>query len=740
MAKIVINEVSQNYSWSIGNSSYATVALPITSSWGPGYFDPATEYPDPAEGEDPVAMMLEHTVWQRYPANQAGLDAFVSTYRGPASNYRLAKDFSYQQAVTLLTAGYDVLVCRICPGKHAQITFAQFAGTGASTTLSSRIDMRAKYPGTFGNNIQIAFNKAFYYDSVAKVNKYYWNIITYIVDVNGVKTAVESKTCVFNLANSTDSILYYKEIESNFWEIQNISGTIIESASAANIVASAVGNITEYSADETYAKDEVCLHENKIYKCNADDTTGAWDVTKWSDVTTTYSNGFNYGQLGSQSASDVGTDYDTAYTASSTADWIAHIQSAAQPRFNWAAGYQQSDSITYKYPEAIGYNPGNPSATPPVPANYILDGLDDDARRILYYREWLFTALVGSTSSDGVFDLLKDKLAYNPNRIISPGWDDQDFYMYTDDESVIKTAFGFTDPDKCQLPISPIHLKIMDVAYYSRCATGYIDVPHLISRNQVHIEDESNPDNYGYAQELARMTPANAALDVNGTLFHTHCAFFAPWAQFQYVGTSKMNVANPSFLALMIQRAQILNQATQYEWALPTNRKHNLRIGKLDYTVPKKLLDQWQKLEGASVNVITTIPDLGTNIWGNSTLFEVPPATYQALANLSTRFLVNAVEDCAYRCGIGITFQYNNGQAYNKFYAGVTPLLDTMRNVGAIEDYRVEMSADINSLDHVNANTVIGKIWLIVNGVINDIYVDLVALPAGLGIDLNSLS
>ena len=83
----------------------------------------------------------------------------------------------------------------------------------------------------------------------------------------------------------------------------------------------------------------------------------------------------------------------------------------------------------------------------------------------------------------------------------------------------------------------------------------------------------------------------------------------------------------------------------------------------------------------------------------------------------------------AYRCGLSITFQYNNSQAYNKFYAGCTPILDTMVNVGAIEGYRVEMGADIDGLDQINANSVIGKIYLVVNGVINDIYIDLVCLP-----------
>jgi phage tail sheath protein FI len=175
----------------------------------------------------------------------------------------------------------------------------------------------------------------------------------------------------------------------------------------------------------------------------------------------------------------------------------------------------------------------------------------------------------------------------------------------------------------------------------------------------------------------------------------------------------------------------IVNQPIQYEWALPTNRTHNLKIGELDYKTPKHVLDAWQAASGVGVNAITEIPGQGVTVWGNSTLFDVPPATYNALQNLSTRYLVNAVKDIIYRCGISITFQYNNQQAYNKFYAGVTPTLDTMKNTGAIEDYYVTMAADINGLDQVNANSVIGKVYLIVNGVINNITVDLIALPPG---------
>lgn len=728
MAKIVINEVSQNYVWNVGANNYATVALPITSCWGPGYFDPETAYSSETglSDGDKIEKMLESTVWQRFPATQAGLDAFVAAYRGPASNYRNAKDFSYQIATTLLTSGYDVLVCRMCPGTYAEGSFIQLQGTDAQPSQAT-ISFRAKYPGTFGNNLQIIINKVPYYapstdGRTLGETKYYWNILTYVIDSSGVRSAVESKTLVFRAGDATDTVLYYKEVESNFWDITGITGTIGEGADDADISAPVADTTLPYDSTKTYAIGDQVIHDLAVYECTTAGTTGTWDGTKWNKLNTV-----NWIKLGATTLTQ-GTDYNTTWGTKTASDFTT----VSIDRFNWAAAYQLS-AETYTYPTGIA-------------TAAIYNALDDDTKCSLYYREWLFTHLVGRNLKDsngndvgGVFDLLKDKLAYNPNRIISPGWDDQDLSMYTDNDAIINTIFPVVD-GSCPVPVSPMHLKIMDVAYYSRCATGYIDSPIMVDRKYVHIEDDNNPSRQGYVQKLARVVPANAALDVNGSLFHTHCGFFAPWTQFQYVGTSRMSPASPSFAALMIQRAQILNQPTQYEWALPTNRKHGVRLGKLEYTVPKKLLDKWQKLDGASVNVITTIPDLGTNIWGNSTLFEVPPATYQALANLSTRFLVNAVEDIVYKAGISITFQYNNNQAFNKFYAAVTPLLDTMKNVGAIDGYRVEMSADIDELDHVNANTVIGKVWLLVNGVINDIYVDLIALPAGAGIDLSTLS
>ena len=753
MAQIVINEVSQNYTYNIGTNSFATVALPITSCWGPGFFDPESAG---MELDD----MLEHTAWERFPATQAGLESFVSTYRGPAANYRLTQDYSYQMAMTLLTAGYDILTCRLSPGSKAQ---------GAIKCGNATLHVQAKYPGTFGNTLRVEI-KRLSYRTRKNEEKYYWNIITSIIDESGIKTSVENLTLVFDIENATDTILYYDEIDSKFITLSVDGGTIKDSKDTEfetideniknSLPCTDLSGGSDKSADPVEVSDEALLkyytgvvEDNNAEKIlanlqdkleNADTKedaqqklTAILDTLKVAepDVAAVLSavNAAKY-DLEDATQEEVQPLVDNHIIPTEPV-----VDEEGQPtgeeKITDSGKYIQllEDAVTLaekRYAYVADNSDGESKSTKQyISALMSLTTADPDPVRAtnIKYLEWLYTYAVGVKIEDGtyqgVYDLLKDKLTYNPNRIISPGWDDQNIMFLKDEDDYVDLN-----------DISPLIWKLLNVAYYSRCATALIDIPRSLKRACVYNES-IDEDEQGYVQKIARTMPTDAVGDVNGTLYHSHSAIFGPWGRYTYVGTGKQAIASPSFLALMIQRAQILNQANQYEWALPTNRRHNLRIGKMDYNVSKKYLDQWQKLEGVGVNVITAIPDLGTNIWGNSTLFEVPPATYQALANLSTRYLVNAVENVIYRVGIGITFSYNNEQAYNKFYAGVTPILDTMKNVGAIDDYYVKMSADINGLDQVNANTVIGKVYLVVNGVINDIVCDLIALPPG--VDLN---
>ena len=620
---IQVNVISENKAFTVENANYCTVALPITACWGPGFTLPTT---DPNATAD-VEGALENTAWSLFPAGPDGLEQFIATYRGPSSNYRSTKDYSYYMALSLLNAGYAVQTCRLCPGTAASITIPENSGSGSGpndSEATGTLIITAKYPGSFGNNLKVTLTQKEY----AGGTKKYWNLIGFSVDANGTQRAVENLVFVFNAADSTDTILAIDEIQSKFFNFK-VVGTIDDSVMAVTTARALEGGSDTANA-EGQTPEEIMD-----------------DAIKLAQI---------------------------RYGSESSADYLNALE-----------GVKENIGSNKSAAEAIRFN------------------------------EWIYTYAIGipgtsTTGVNGVYDLLKDKINYNPNRLISP-WDDQDILAIDPDYVVL------------DLPISPMHKELMEVANASRCATAYIDVPRSLPRNRVWDND---PDNPGYAQKLSSDEPT-----LNDALYATSSALFAPWGQYVYSGTTRQAPATPSFMALLIDRAMIKNQATQYEWALPTTRSNNVKLGQLAYTVPKALLDNWQASDGTRVNTITSVPSLGTTIWGNATLFDVPPATYQALMNLSTRKLINAVKDQVFKIGIGLEFQYNGQEAYAKFFAGVTPLLDTMRNVGAIEDYKVQMAADINNMDSINANSVVGTIYLVIAGVIENITVDLIALPQG---------
>lgn len=608
MAQIIINEISKNYTYSTGTSSFCAVALPMTASWGPAFEDPASLGISLQEE-------LEATVFQHFAATQEGLEAFTATYRGPAANYRSAKDYSYQIAVTLLTSGYDLEVCRVCAGAHAEGTLTADVGPSGSTTPGSLV-LKAKYPGSFGNNLVGVIKKV--------SGRNYWNFMTYIIDSAGGRTAVENIVFVFDLDNSNDSIPHISEISSNFFDF--------------------VVNGIEVDNDVTFTVDNIQLIGGSDRKADG----------------------------------NVNDMMDDAIALATT-------------RFGLAVGTDGTDYIA-----ALNtIKSANPSIS---------------RAATIRYMEWNYNAAYY------VLEVLSDKLAYNAKRLIMPGWDDQNFWLLSG-ETVRRMS-----------SLSPLHARMMDIAAQSRCMTALLDLPKSLERSGVWI-DSTDTTVEGYAQKVSRYLPTSG-ISSDG-LFATHSALFGPWCQYKYVGTARNNIAPPGFLTLLMQISMLKNQSLQYEWAQAETRKHNLTIGAPDYIVPKRLLDNWQSIDGVSLNVLTNIPDVGMTVWGNSTAYEVPPATYQSLQNLSTRYLMNAIEDLIYRCGIAITFQYNNQEAYSKFYAGVAPLLDTMQAVGAITAYEVHMSKDINALDSVNLNSVVGQVIIYVEGTISDITIDLVALPSG---------
>jgi len=736
MAKITINPISNNYSINVTNSSYCTVALPITACWGPAFEDPTTT-------NTPEDIALENTVWTRFNSTQTGLQSFVSTYRGPSSNYRRAKDYSYYVALSLISNGYDVLVCRLCPGTNAGGEFVEASSYQYNVLTSAPDDWATNYANYYTKSgddyvaVQGVVQDKYVHVSGAEAPTFAANTYYKLEDNEYVLLEEAPDDWATNWANyyqkdGTETVApaftantYYEKVDIGGDKLTikakypgTFGNNIIVTIKKIVSLGATYWNAIVYAVDASNIRTSL---ENLTFVFDVDNSTDR--ILHISEVESNYITFVGYNGLNEDSElvgdSAYGTSVPTIRLAGGAdvaaqndedvvTDIITAAQDYAKTRYLLVASQQEIDEDHVSYINSFD--------ALKVPTT------DKNLAYALRFREWTFTY------ATKVFDLLKDKLTYNPNRIISP-WDDQNFY-----------EFGETEPKQRFGLLSPMHVKLMEVAYNSRCATALLDIPKSLARDGVWIDDPSS-DKEGYVQKLCRYQPEESSQQTG--LFTSSSALFAPWGQYTYVGTSRQAPATPSFLALMITRAMILNQANQYEWALPTIRKTNFKLGKLDYTIPEDLLDKWQSREGCRVNVIMNLPEVGASIWGNSTLFEVPPATYQALANLSTRYIFNAIQDVVYRVGIGITYQYSNSNAYDRFYAGVTPILDTMSNLGALvkgadvpgrtdlddPGYYVTMAADINGLDSVNANSVIGQIIIRTAGVIEDITIDLIALP-----------
>jgi hypothetical protein len=333
---------------------------------------------------------------------------------------------------------------------------------------------------------------------------------------------------------------------------------------------------------------------------------------------------------------------------------------------------------------------------------------------------------------------LTDKIFYEYEILMLPGWDDQNFGA---EVSAIADAGAGVDND---YTVSQLHRVMAAVAVWSKCGVASLDAPRfapfkciknhadnglaqLLSQNIPQSSVAFNNDDIG-------LEPTDNTVSLDGEPLRSSKAHMvANWVQFNFPMLGNIRTAiSPSLANLIIRRAQLKQQALQQFWCQPTNQTHGVRFGKVDNRIGQVLLEYWQDNDrGVGVNPIVNDPQMGVILRGNFTLFDQPEMTYNALRNLSTRYLFNEVGKQAFDAGRRIQLTYNNATAMGRFKAAMYPTLDAMMDAGAIDGYLILINPDINGLDHVNANSVVGNIYLIVNGVIQDIDIALIALPPG---------
>lgn len=320
---------------------------------------------------------------------------------------------------------------------------------------------------------------------------------------------------------------------------------------------------------------------------------------------------------------------------------------------------------------------------------------------------------------------LTDPIVYDWDALVQGIADDQ--YV---PKSFIEANSNDDDPFIMEYEVSTLVIKMLEVAANSKCGAALIGTPFGMPRG---IQTGSG----SLTVKTGALKYKDSVSQAVGTTYSTFGEVVGPWCKttLALAGANSWIAPEIAHLLLIIN-AKGVGGMNKW-WMVPAGMLGTGIVHTPEYKIKKKYLDLIQDHdEGVCLNPLMEVPGKGFTCFGNSTLWDKPLGTYNALQNLSTRFLTNRVKQRIWDTALQILFRYNNEDAYSHFYAGLSPLLDEMRAVGALTGneynpwgYRIVMNPDIVNLDRINANTVIGKVELAVTGVIDTVDVDLFLLP-----------
>ncbi len=625
MPRINITEHSETYSFQVRNNNYATVALPICAIWGPAFV---------ADDED------NNPDWLHFEAGYRGTTDFLDTFKGP-NPYLGPRDKSFDYAVKLLSAGYDILVKRTDGvGLKSQGSGAVQKGETADDDI--RCVATAKYPGTYGDRLRV------------------------VLQAHGNATV--------------GSVTIYEQISTGNRKLLEIKNVALVDSVATETMPIISDVDFEYINHLQFGKGSTTL------------VPVSPSAVNWAQYLTTP---FELALGG-------GTDSTPYVIGTSTAPTAENIMALVNDRLNDSGSAQSSAFKTYM--------------------SALTSTADAAELKLLYNQQILYSRF------EKCLEELTDPICYNWDVVFNALIDDQ--YV---PKSYLETLPIAT---RYEYKVTSTMLVMADVAQRSKCGCAFIGLPFNCPRGT----------KVGNAPTGALMLMQELSDDLVTGRTHvvepnearsTFAELVGPWCKttLAYKGENSWVTPELAHLLLIIN-ADGIGGINKW-WMVPAGMTSTGVVYTPEYKIKKSYLDLIQNHdEGVCLNPLMEVPGKGFTCFGNSTLWDKPLGTYNALQNLSTRLLCNRVKQRIWDVALQILFKYNNENAYSHFYAGLSPLLDEMRSVGALtgnEDnplgYKIIMNPDIINLDRINANTVIGKVYLAVTGVIDTVNVDLFLLP-----------
>ena len=242
-------------------------------------------------------------------------------------------------------------------------------------------------------------------------------------------------------------------------------------------------------------------------------------------------------------------------------------------------------------------------------------------------------------------------------------------------------------------------------------------VDTIISNTEVRGDNLFVLDLVGYGQNIATVKTEAEELDTS------FAAAYYPWVQVRSAELGK-NVWAPASTVIPGVFAQ--TDAVAAPWFAPAglNRGGLRNVPKVETKLSKTQRDD---LYTSKINPLATFPGQGVVVFGQKTLQQAT----SALDRVNVRRLLLDVKDVINGFARNVVFEQNTESTRETFVKQVTPYLDSLVQRSGLYAFKVKMDGELNTSDIIDANQLVGQVFLQPTKTAEFILLDFILTPTG---------
>ena len=238
--------------------------------------------------------------------------------------------------------------------------------------------------------------------------------------------------------------------------------------------------------------------------------------------------------------------------------------------------------------------------------------------------------------------------------------------------------------------VNPIHDEMRSLVETRKDCIALFDVPNTYDRTQI--------------------------VDYSGALNTSYGTMHFPWCYVKDPNyTNNVILVSPSYVFMYTFLSNVINNVEAQKWAPPAGVKRATAsvVVKPEFEIGSTLLNAWQNDNIMRVNPIMRLKQYGYVIFGQyTTLQAIDMYTHSALESLNVRLIANVVKKKIFDVCLNLAFEPNTSKLWLKFYAAMDEFLRYMQYNEGLYGYKIVMDESTVTTDDINQLRCPGKVFI----------------------------